>query len=264
MRHLRLTIGAVRLVINVLIGLFLVACWFPLAGPARRLALVRWWARGVLRICGVQLIVRGTPLTGGHVLVSNHISWMDIYAINAVAVARFVAKAEIRSWPLFGWLAARTGTLFLERGRRHAVHRANATIATALRAGDRIGIFPEGTTGDGGTVLRFHANLIEAAIETNAPVQPLALCYRTAAGEPTQAPAFVGEMTLIESIASTLAAAPLRVELNYLPAIAVAGLTRHEVAELARDAIVASRASRAAGAAGTPPETAPDPRAAPR
>lgn len=258
--QLRLTAGFVRIGLNVLIGLLIVALYFPFASQGRREALIGWWARGVLRICGVTLQVEGVPLSRGTMQVFNHVSWLDIYAVNAVEPVRFVAKSEIRAWPVFGYLAAKTGTLFLERGRRHAVHRANGVVADILREGGRVGVFPEGTTGDGSLLLPFHANLIQAAVDAAAPVQPVALSYRDATGKLSAAVAFVGDMSLLESMRRTLLAAPLSVHLAFLAPIKSAGRSRHELAQQARAAI---GASLAAIPSDTAPETAPDLQAAP-
>lgn len=266
--RLRLALGFARIGLNVVVGLLIVALYFPFASMRRRTALIAWWARGVLRICGVTLQIEGVPLNNGTMQVFNHVSWLDIYSVNAVAPVRFVAKSEIRSWPVFGYLAAQTGTLFLERGRRHAVHRANGVVANILREGGRVGVFPEGTTGDGTLLLPFHANLIQAAVDAAAPVQPVALCYRDANGKPSTAVAFVGDMTLLESMRLTLLAGPLTVHLAFLAPIDSAGRTRHALAQQARAAIGASlglhvKAEESPAVAGTAPETAPDLQAAP-
>jgi len=258
--RLRLALGFARIGLNVVLGLLIVGLYFPFAAPPRREALIGWWARGVLRICGITLQVEGVPLRQGVMKLFNHVSWLDIYAVNAVAPVRFIAKSEIRSWPIFGYLAAQTGTLFLERGRRHAVHRANGVVANILREGGRVGVFPEGTTGDGTSLLPFHANLIQAAVDAAAPVQPVALCYLDADGGLSTAVAFVGDMSLLESMRRTLLAAPLSVHLVFLEPIESAGRSRHELAQQARAAIGASLGSNIAG---TAPETAPDLQAAP-
>jgi 1-acyl-sn-glycerol-3-phosphate acyltransferase len=255
---LKLAIGLTRLTLNVLVGLLIAALYFPFAGQARRERLICWWARGVLRICGIDLRLEG-PVPdpseqAGLMLLANHVSWLDIYVLNAVVATRFVAKSEIRGWPVFGYLARRTGTLFIERGRRHAVHRANADIAAALRQGARVGVFPEGTTGDGRVLLPFHANLIQAAVDAPAVLQPVALRYETLTGQPCMAVAFVGDMTLLASICSTLRAAPLCVLVRYLARIDAAGVSRHA---LARQAGVEIALSLGVDAPGSRPETAP-------
>ena len=112
-------------------------------------------------------------LPPGRLVVANHLSWLDIFAIDALCPASFVAKSEIARWPLVGTLVARAGTLFIERGRRHAVHRLIEHIERSLQAGGRVAVFPEGTTGAGHALLPFHANLIQAAVDAQAPVVPV-------------------------------------------------------------------------------------------
>ncbi len=122
-------------------------------------------------------------LPAGGLLVANHVSWVDIFVINALAPSSFIAKDDIARWPLIGTLVGRVGTLFLERGKRHAVHRALTVVAEQLRAGRRVAVFPEGTTGSGDVLQPFHANLIEAAVKADAPLLPIGLRYRGLNGE---------------------------------------------------------------------------------
>jgi len=236
LRGLRLA----RAMLNVAVGLLIVVLLFPFSSLQRRQQWISWWARGLLRIFRIDLQVVGAPAPGGVMLLINHISWLDIYVINGVCATRFVAKSEIRRWPVFGFLAARTGTLFLERGRRRAVHDAIRQLTESLQANDRVGVFPEGTTGDGSSLLPFHANLVQAALNAPVLVQPVALSYRTVSGTPTTAAAFVGEMNLFESQMNILRAAPLTAHLEFLAPIVTAGRSRHDVADEARRAIAVS------------------------
>ncbi|TXH61026.1 MAG: 1-acyl-sn-glycerol-3-phosphate acyltransferase [Burkholderiaceae bacterium] len=135
-------------------GLFTVIVLFPFwREPARRTA-IRVWSRMLLAGCGLRLSECTAPgarplhaLPPGRLVVANHLSWLDIFAIDALCPASFVAKSEIARWPLVGTLVARAGTLFIERGRRHAVHRLIEHIERSLQAGGRVAVFPEGTTG---------------------------------------------------------------------------------------------------------------------
>src|SRR5271170_6750511 len=176
-RTLRLAIGLPRIAFHIVVGVTIMACYFRFASRERRDRLIRWWSIGVLKIFGMQVRVAGPTqvLEPGSMLVMNHISWIDVYVIFAIQPVRFVAKAEIRGWPVIGSLCDGVGTLYIERGRRRAVHQTNQAIADLLNAGDRIGVFPEGTTSDGRSVLPFHANLIQAALAVNARIQPVAL-----------------------------------------------------------------------------------------
>lgn len=172
----------------------------------------------------------------GSLLLINHTSWLDVFAIAAVVPARFVSKAEIGRWPLAGWLAIAVGTLFVERGKRQAVMRTNQAVAERLRSGQLIGIFPEGTTTDGSRLLPFHANLVQPGIDLGVPIRPVGLRF-TQRGEFSRVAMFVGEMNLIQSLWRVVTAPHLAVELHWLPPIDPPPLTRHAAARAARAAI---------------------------
>ena len=163
-------------------GLFTIVFVFPRLSEAQRQDRVQAWAAGLLRVVGIRLEVHGAPVDAGPVLmVANHLSWLDITVLHAGRHCRFVSKAEVHHWPIIGRLASGAGTLFIERESRRDALRVVHHMAQALRAGDVLAVFPEGTTSDGQDVLPFHANLLQAAITADAPVQPVALDYLEAA-----------------------------------------------------------------------------------
>jgi 1-acyl-sn-glycerol-3-phosphate acyltransferase len=191
----------VRLLLHLLHGMAVMALRFPSLDAAGRQARIQWWSAGLLRAVGVGLRVRGTPRPGATLLVANHVSWLDIAALHAaVPQARFVAKADIHRWPLLGWLVAGAGTLFIERERKRDALRVVHTMADALRAGQTVAVFPEGTTGPGPELLPFHANLLQAAIATETPVQPAVLRFADAHQRFSPAVEFVGDTTLVQSL----------------------------------------------------------------
>ncbi|MCX7945735.1 MAG: 1-acyl-sn-glycerol-3-phosphate acyltransferase [Hydrogenophilus sp.] len=192
----------------LLVGLSLTLFVSPWVTQATRDALKQRWARGVLAALGVTLETRGMPSPGA-LWVANHISWLDIPVLLAILPARFVAKAEVRRWPLLGWLAACHGTLFLARRSRQDTARIGRAVQAALTARETVVIFPEGTTTDGTSLRPFHSSLFEGAVAASAPVQPVALEYRTAEGKRTVAAAFVGTMTFWQTLRNILGAAPL-------------------------------------------------------
>jgi 1-acyl-sn-glycerol-3-phosphate acyltransferase len=243
---------AVLFVLHVVAALAIVLIVFPLAGLPTRNRIYRGWSRMLVAICGARLVVDGEPIpshiraTGieawslGRLVLSNHVSWIDVFAISAAMPCRFVAKAEIGRWPLLGALVTRSGTLYIERGRRHAVASTNHKVRDHLKAGESIVVFPEGTTTDGATLLPFHSNLLAPAVEIGAPVWPIAIRY-TDGGLPTDAAAFIGDMGLLTSLGKVLLARDLAIRITVLPPIEVEQHgNRHAVARKAREAIAAA------------------------
>jgi 1-acyl-sn-glycerol-3-phosphate acyltransferase len=179
-----------RAIAHMLSGWWTIRFRFERLSPAARAQCVEQWAERLLNIMGVRLTVHGTPPAHGPVLVvCNHLSWLDIVAIHAARHVRFVSKASVRHWPVIGTLSTGAGTLYIERERRRDAVRVVHHMTEALRAGDIIAVFPEGTTSDGHGLLPFHANLLQAAISSGAPVQPAALRFADAAsGQNSDAP----------------------------------------------------------------------------
>lgn len=237
------------LLLHVLAGLGIAATVFPwLAQPGRN-RIIRGWSRLLLLICGVRLRLAGLPLPtavaqtgigdGGRMLLANHVSWIDPFALNAAVPSRFVAKAEIGDWPLLGRLVTRVGALYIERGRRHAVASMNHRVRDRLRAGETVAVFPEGTTTDGRSLLPLHSNLIAPALEVGAECWPVALRY-SEDGESSTAAAFIGEMSIVASLWNILVARRLQVEVAFLEPVPTAGARdRHHVAEVAAERIAA-------------------------
>jgi 1-acyl-sn-glycerol-3-phosphate acyltransferase len=226
-------------VLHVLLGALICAMAFPFIGPARRMRIVGWWSRGMLALLGIRLGRVGSIGAGPLLLVANHISWLDILAINAVQPARFVSKSDVRHWPLLGWLVACGGTLFIERERKRDALRVVHQVAAALTAGEIIAVFPEGTTGDGHDVLPFHANLLQAALATHAPVQALALRYSDSRQPVSAAAAFVGDTSLAASIWATAMAHRLHVQVQMCaPRVTTQEGDRRELAEQLRHDIL--------------------------
>ncbi|MFG6487454.1 lysophospholipid acyltransferase family protein [Roseateles sp. BYS78W] len=229
-----------RLVPHVLHGLWIVKRRFELLPAAERHQLVQWWSLKTLRILGITLKAEGTALPAGHLLVANHISWLDIAAVHAVLPqARFVSKADVKHWPLVGALVEGVGTLFIERASKRDALRVVHQTAAALQAGDCVAVFPEGTTGAGTELLPFHANLLQAAISVEAPVLPLVLRWHEPGERFSTAARFIGDTTLVQSLWAIASARGLGVEVQILPSVAVAGRDRRALGEALRGAISA-------------------------
>ena len=214
---MRVALKLLRGIWHVLVGWFTIYFRFPQLNPLQREARVQAWATQLLRIWEIELEVRGQPvLTGPALLVCNHISWLDILVIHATRHCRFVSKSELREWPLIGTLATGAGTLYIERENRKDALRMVKEMAQALKDGDVLAVFPEGTTGDGIDLLPFHANLIQSAIAADAPIQPLALQFMDAkTHQISMAAKFIGDDTLVQSIWSTLNARDLKAVVNF-------------------------------------------------
>ncbi|NOZ18440.1 MAG: 1-acyl-sn-glycerol-3-phosphate acyltransferase [Betaproteobacteria bacterium] len=230
-----------RLLVHLVEGLTTCALLFWWIKPHTKQALIQRWSRKLLALFRVSLVVHGEPVEGkdlaGSMLVSNHVSWIDIYAINSWYPPRFVAKSEIRSWPVM--LCAQTGVLFVERARKRDAHRIMHAIADAMRAGDAICVFPEGTTSDGLQLLPFHANLFQAPVSAGAPIRPVALRYRIAAtGELTTIPAYIGDLSMMDTINAILNGPPLVVEVFVGPAVAPE-MDRRALAAHSQEAVAA-------------------------
>lgn len=227
-----------RVGVHLLYGCLQIMLFFAHADQEQRQARVGRWSRRLLAICGVKLtLLPHAPAAieaGGRMLVANHISWLDIYAINAVAPMRFVAKADIRSWPLIGWLAAQAGTVFIRRGCRNSALAVADTVANVLREGGRVVVFPEGTTTDGTDIKPFKSSLFQAAVNAQATVQPLALRYPLPQGGSNPAAAYYDDITLWQSLCAVLQQAQSQVEVHMLAPIDARGLSRQQVCQLAQ------------------------------
>jgi 1-acyl-sn-glycerol-3-phosphate acyltransferase len=228
-----------RATLHVLHGA-LVMLRFGALDAKRRHEHIRWWSAGLLRTMGLTLEVSGSARPGATLVVANHVSWLDIAAIHAALPhARFVSKADVLHWPLLGWLIAKAGTLFIERERKRDALRVVHAMAEALQQGDTVAVFPEGTTGGGPQLLPFHANLLQAAVATATPVQPVALRYSDAAAPYSEAVVFVGATTLPQSMWRVASARGLCAHVHVLPAVGSAHADRRALAEHLRELIVA-------------------------
>ena len=182
----RLPMLAWHLLVHLPITLLLIALG-EVGGRRLDHAAIRGWARGLLLIFGLRVRREGTPLPGGVLFVANHVSWVDIVALHSQHMMGFIAKSEIRDWPVVGWLTTHAETVFLQRGNTHSLGGVMGEMAARLRQGRAVAVFPEGGTRDGVALGPFHARIFTAAVEADAPVQPVALCY----GEGCEAQAIV-------------------------------------------------------------------------
>jgi len=230
----------VRLLTHVGVGLALVGMLFPRVSPHRRARLTAWWANKLLRILNIALSVRGArpkPNVRNVVIAANHVSWLDIFVISAAHPARFVAKSEIRDWPIAGWLVDKAGTIFIRRARRSDTAKINEVMHAVLAQGATIGFFPEGTTTSGDRLLKFHTSLFEPAVVNAATLAPAAIQYSSSDGKRSHAMAFIGEISFAESVGLIIRQKSTIAEITFAPPIAASGYTRRELAFLAETAV---------------------------
>lgn len=213
--------------------------WSRLDERGRDAECVRWSAK-MLRMLGIELVVQGQARPGAKLVVSNHVSWLDIVALNAVVPSRFVSKAEVADWPIVGRMVTQAGTLYLTRERRRDAMRVLGLMAKGLREGHTLSVFPEGTTGTGHGVLHFHPNLLQAAIDAAVPVQPVALRYADPVHEVSPLAAYVGDTSLLQSLWSVVSARGLVVHVHVLPLQATTHADRRALAALLQDQVGAA------------------------
>lgn len=237
------------MLLHALHGALILRFVFPRVPARRRRELVGWWSGKLLRIAGVSIQVEGDPpaaTESGAMIAANHVSWLDIFAISSVRPTRFIAKSEIREWPLVGWIADRAGTIFIRRETRRDTARISQRVHAALAQGDCVGLFPEGTTSWGDEVRKFHTSLFEPAVANAAHVHPCAIRYETGDGKLCREMAYAGDLTFPQSFRLVLRSRGVTVRLIFAPPIETAGRTRREVAPLAQ-ATVASLLGLAPG-----------------
>lgn len=231
------------LMFHLMMGLLICGVFFPLSKLSTHEVLVRWWSARLLAIFRVELkfidCSDGTAAQRA-LIISNHVSWLDIFVMNAQQPCYFVAKSDIRNWPIIGWLSQKAGTIFLERGKQREVRRIYEGLVHQIHDGKRIAFFPEGTTAAQGTVLAFHANLFEAAIEAQVPIEPFSIRYLDASGKLHSAVDFIGEMTIVESMQAILKGGKITAELRQLRTINTINAHRREIAQEARLAVARS------------------------
>jgi len=230
----------IQLVAHILSGVVRAGFILPWLGPRKRAEQVRRWSKRLLDVLNVRLVAAGAVpgmSARSMLLVANHTSWLDICVLNAVCPGRAVAKSDVRGWPIFGWLAARAGSLFIQRWRMQDVGRVRSAMAKALRRGERGILFPEGTTTDGTSMAPFRTGLIQAAVDSRAAVVPVAIRYRRHDGQPDSPAVFIGDMTFVESLMRVLRCPVFTVEAVFAQPLPSEERSRRELAALARASI---------------------------
>jgi 1-acyl-sn-glycerol-3-phosphate acyltransferase len=242
---MRLCYKIVLIALLFISGLIIVGIIFPALGvlckPAlakhKRDALKLAWLKWFGGILGLQVTTAGNPFDTACLLVSNHISWLDIIVLGSFSPAHFVAKSDILAWPVIGYLAKQGGTIFVRRGDKQQAKAISEEMVWLLKQNSTVIAFPEGTTTIGDGVLPFHASLFQSALLTKATVQPVALRYE---GVATQLAPFIGEDAFVPHLIKMLSLDKIEVHVAFLPTLSTAGKSRQAVGNEARAMILES------------------------
>ena len=206
---------------------------FPFYSKKRKLRAIQIWSLRVLASCGMKLKTYGSPPSEEHgqMLICNHISWLDIMAVNAAFPGRFVAKDDVAKWPVIGYLATQAQTVYVARnkgteGNSEKIRR----VTEALQNGDTVTLFPEGTSTEGRSILPFKTSFFQAAYEAGVPLLPVLCRYPNPDGSsPNSHAAYYGDISLWQSIRAIISQPQSTVELHFLEPVA-ATETRQETA----------------------------------
>lgn len=234
MISLRRLFRLIKLAVHVLVGIIITATYKSLlrrssSDPSYQ-KLRRWWLGRIVRIVGGQVVTHGEPAPAGSLLASNHVSWLDIALLGGQTEVTFLSKSEVQSWPIIGWLAANSGTLFIERGKSGGAKGASDKITASLEHQERVLIFPEGTITDNINLLPFHARLFAAAVTAHALIQPVAIHYRNTQGQTHPLVPYLEPQTLMQNLWGILAEPKILIEVYFLPPIDSHTVPRKELA----------------------------------
>jgi 1-acyl-sn-glycerol-3-phosphate acyltransferase len=227
---------------HTITGLIIAAVIFPFLRNSTKLGLTKWWCGGLLRAFSIQVNTFGDLPAGnvkGVLFVANHVSWADIHALNSKIPLRFIAKSDIKDWPVFGYLVTKANTLFIDRSKRQEAGKIVAMTAESLIQGDNLCFFPEGTTTDGTHILPFKSSVLQAAIDAKTIIWPVAIRYVNVDGSINTNMAYAGETTLVESMKAVLSVKKPIVELHFLAPIMPNGQNRRDLTALAFTSIKA-------------------------
>ena len=250
-----------RLSLHLLLGIFKAAVLFGFYSLATRDRVISRWSERLLEILGIRLVASAPPkFTHGALLVANHISWLDIFVIHTAKRVHFVSKHEVRNWPVVGWLAWRSGTLFIQRAKKSDTARINQEMHALLRDGAWVAVFPEGTSTDGSRLLRFLPSLFQPAVDENLPVVPAALQYQTQTGAYTDAAAYADNVSFGTSLWRIAGEKEIVARVTF--GTPIRGENRRVLAEMAHREIAGALGfeitSSALLSAGSPPGTPAD------
>lgn len=231
-----------RLALHIARGVAITVVIFPFRSHAQKADYIQRWSARLLAILAVRTEASGAPLAGATpaMIVANHVSWLDILAIDALRPVRFVAKSEIRRWPVVGWLCSQGDTLFIERTRRRHIAQINREMTEAMMRGDIFAVFPEGVISTGDVLLPFHSSLLQPALDCDALIHPVALRYTRADGSLCPEADYEGAKTIVGSLLMMLTQPVINLRVQLLAPIKCAGLDRRALAHAAAQQIASA------------------------
>lgn len=232
---------AIKLVCHFVLGLLKLSIFYKFYSDKNRQILLQRWSNKLLKLLDIRMVVQGEIPSqfNNTLLVSNHISWLDILIIFIAVKPRFVAKKEIASWPIVGKVAKLSNTIFIERENKRSITHVNDQIEKALQAGSCIAVFPEGKTSLGISVESFKSSLFDTVLKSNGQVLPVALQYLDSALSITTRPSFAGDITLLRSIWNVITCYKLTVNVSFEHALSAHQfLNRSSLAAASRQKII--------------------------
>lgn len=240
--QLRLLFRLGSIVVLFIAGVVIAAGLFPIItftcskqyAKHLRDAIKMYWLQWFSTLLNLRITRQGELPEPGALLVCNHISWLDIIVVGRYLPGYFVAKSDILSWPVIGFLAKQAGTIFIRRGDKKHIHATTEQMVWLLKQHSNIVVFPEGTTTVGEDVLHFHASLFQPAMLTRAVIQPVALSYQ---GQAQLHAPFVGDDEFVPHLLKMLSLETIEVAVNFLPTLNSAGKTRVAISDEARTMI---------------------------
>lgn len=197
-----------------------------------------WWHKRIVGALGVKLKIHGEAVSSAALFTANHLSWLDIHIIGSQLPVRFLSKAEVQHWPIFGWLASKAGTLYIPRGSKNAAGKAIQIMQQSLSNNQHVVLFPESTTSDG-TIKRFHGRLMQSAIDAQCLLQPIAIRYPDSNRVVHDAVLYTGNTTFLQSAKNVMAAKNIIAELYFLEPIDACNKSRDELARYAETQVKA-------------------------
>lgn len=241
MRIIIFLLRIIALILALLLLLPLVILFIGISQKLRNRKLnkkiLNTWSRVLCSIFGLKIITKGKIENNPVFLVANHVTWLDIPVIHSYKLAGFVAKEEISNWPILGWVVKSGETLFIKRGKHESRKKVLELIDNRLNQGRSIAVFPEGKVTDGSVLGRFHRQLMQAAVETETPIQAIAIKYYNKNGKRNKEVCFIEDEKFILNVFRILSLPTSTVELNFCDTIHTKNKRAREVAQISHNQV---------------------------